>query len=298
METRQFGKTDMRVSVLGFGGAEIGYAGLPLSTAEKLLHEALDAGVNVIDTAECYADSEELIGSAIGKRRKEYYLFTKCGHGPGWTSGWQPKSIQLSLERSLNRLKTDYLDLLQLHSCSEEELRRGSAIEALSAARSRGQTRFIGYSGDSRAALYAVESGAFDALQISVNIADQESLDLVLPRAIQRQMGVIAKRPLANVAWQNGKRLPNDAYARPYWDRLQKLDYDFLLKDLKESVPVALRFTLSVHGVHTAIVGTIKPGRIAENAAALEGGPLPVELFSAIRARWRGVAPAGWVGQT
>ena len=80
MEYRKLGKTDMNVSVLGFGGWEIGYQHISLTTVKKLLNEALDAGINVIDTAECYATSEELIGEAVGKRRKDCYLLTKCGH--------------------------------------------------------------------------------------------------------------------------------------------------------------------------------------------------------------------------
>ncbi len=80
MEQRQFGKTDMRVSVLGFGGAEIGFEKASPQTVAELLHSALDAGLNLIDTAECYMQSEELIGQAVAGRRKDFYLFTKCGH--------------------------------------------------------------------------------------------------------------------------------------------------------------------------------------------------------------------------
>jgi aryl-alcohol dehydrogenase-like predicted oxidoreductase len=115
---------------------------------------------------------------------------------------------------------------------------------------------------------------------------------------VERNIGVIAKRPVANVAWQNGNRPPADSYGRPYWERLQKLDYDFLRGDLKESVATALRFTLSVPGVHTAIVGTAKPGRFTENAAAVACGPLPKGLLESIHLRWREVAPPHWTGQT
>ena len=192
----------MNVSVLGFGGSEIGYEEASLASVSKLLNRALDAGVNVIDTAECYVTSEELIGNAISARRGDYYLFTKCGHERGWSyPDWRPSSLWKSIERSLKRLKTDHVDLLQLHSCSEDELRKGEVIEFLKRARERGYTRFIGYSGDSQAALYAVKSGEFDTLQTSINIADQEALDLTLPLAKKRNMGVIAKRPVANVAW-------------------------------------------------------------------------------------------------
>jgi aryl-alcohol dehydrogenase-like predicted oxidoreductase len=298
MEYRKLGSTDMNVSVLGFGGSEIGYERISPRTAERLLNEALDAGLSVIDTAECYMRSEELIGDAVGKRRSEYYLFTKCGHERGWSHpDWRPESLLRTIERSLKRLKTDCVDLLQLHSCSEAELRQGDVIDALKRARERGHTRYIGYSGDSHAALYAVQCGEFDTLQTSINIADQEALDLFLPVAVKQNLGVIAKRPVANVAWQNGRRPPSDFYARPYWERLQKLQYEFLQGDLKASVATALRFTLTVPGVHTAIVGTRKPGRFAENAAALAAGPLPKDLFDRIWARWHEAANRDWVGQ-
>lgn len=299
MEQRKLGKTDMAVSVLGFGGSEIGYERASSSTAKKLLNQALDAGLNVIDTAECYVTSEELIGAAVGARRGDFFLLTKCGHERGWGQpDWGRESLLRSIERSLKRLKTDYVDLVQLHSCSEAELRKGHVIDALKRARERGYTRYIGYSGDGKAALYAVECGAFDTLQTSVSIADQEALDSFLPLAIERNIGVIAKRPLANVAWHNGDRPPDDFYGRAYWERLRKLKYPFLEGDLKATAAAALRFTLSVPGVHTAIVGTAKPGRFSENAAALAAGPLPKDAFDMIRARWREVALASWTGQT
>jgi aryl-alcohol dehydrogenase-like predicted oxidoreductase len=298
MEKRRLGKTDMNVSILGFGGSEIGYEGASLSAVRKMLQSGLDAGLNVIDTAECYVTSEELIGQAISDRRSDYYLFTKCGHERGWSSpDWRPVSLWRSIERSLKRLKTDHVDLLQLHSCSEAELRKGDVIEFLKQARQRGHTRYIGYSGDGQAALYAVNSGEFDILQTSINIADQEALDLTLPVARQRNIGVIAKRPLANVAWANGDHPPKDGYAYPYWERLQKLKYDFLRADLAQSVATALRFVISVSGVHIAIVGTAKPGRFFENASALEAGTLTSDLFEAIRNRWRETAASNWVGQ-
>jgi aryl-alcohol dehydrogenase-like predicted oxidoreductase len=297
MEMRQFGKTDMRVSVLGFGGAEIGFEKATPETVARLLDDALDAGLKVIDTAECYLNSEELIGQAVSKRRDDFYLFTKCGHpeSPG-KEDWRPESLLQSIERSLKRLKTDRVDLVQLHSCSEAELRKGDVIAALQKAREKGQARYIGYSGDGPAARYAIECGAFDTLQTSVSIADQEALELTLPLAGDRQMGVIAKRPIANAAWRYASK-PENSYHQPYWERLQALKYDFIQADPKQAVAVALRFTLSVPGVHTMIVGTTKPGRWRENAALLDVGPLPMDQFEAIRRRWRQVADPSWVGQ-
>jgi aryl-alcohol dehydrogenase-like predicted oxidoreductase len=298
MERRRLGRTDLMASVLGFGGSEIGYQRVSRRTVARLLDGALDAGLNVIDTAECYEDSEELIGRAVAARRREFYLFTKCGHGRGWGRGdWRPASLLASIERSLKRLATDHLDLIQLHSCSLEALRKGEVITALEHARQRGWTRYIGYSGDGEAARYAIECGRFDTLQTSVSIADQQALDLTLPLARARDMGVIAKRPLANAAWRYARK-PAEPYYQAYWSRLRALDFPFLQKGPDAVASAALRFTIAVAGVHTAIVGTTKPERWSQNAALLEAGALPAEEFEAIRARWRDAADASWTGQT
>ena len=296
MERRRLGKTDMMASVLGFGGSEIGYERVSRAVVARLLGRALDAGLNVIDTAECYDESETLIGEAVGGRRRDFHLFTKCGHAGGWgRAEWRPAALEKSIERSLRRLRTDAVDLIQLHSCSLAELRKGDVIEALERARERGWARYIGYSGDGEAARYAVECGRFDVLQTSVSIADQEALDLTLPLAASRGMGVIAKRPLANVAWQHARK-PSEPYYQTYWSRLRKLDYEFL-REPAAAVSTALRFTLSMPGVHTAIVGTTRPERWPENAKMLEAGALPKRERDRIRARWREVAGASWVGQ-
>jgi aryl-alcohol dehydrogenase-like predicted oxidoreductase len=297
MEMRAFGKTDMQVTVLGFGGAEIGFEKAAPETVAELLNSALDAGLNVIDTAECYLQSEELIGQAIAERRKEFYLFTKCGHPEGPSSeDWRPDSLLASIHRSLRRLRTDHVDLVQLHSCSEDELRKGDVIAALQKARDLGCTRYIGYSGDSKAARFAVECGQFDTLQTSVSIADQEAIELTLPLARERHMGVIAKRPIANAAWRYDRK-PKLEYHQTYWERLQKLSYSFAT-DPAQAANIALRFTLSIPGVHTAIVGTKNPERWHQNAAILEAGPLPQPEIDAIRSRWQAIAEKTWIGQT
>jgi hypothetical protein len=298
VELRQLGRTDMRVSVLGFGGSEIGFQQVAAPTVTRLLDDALDAGLNVIDTAECYEDSEALIGQAVSGRRRDFHLFTKCGHFAGTgRADWRPESLLRSIERSLQRLRTDHLDLVQLHTCSEDELRRGDVIAALERARERGWTRYIGYSGDGAAARYAIECGRFDTLQTSLSIADQEALELTLPLARERNLGVIVKRPIANAAWRTG-RPPERAYHQPYWERLERLEYDFLRAPLADSVATALRFTLGAPGVHTAIVGTTQPGRWRENAARIAAGALDAATLKSIRARWRAVADASWVGLT
>jgi aryl-alcohol dehydrogenase-like predicted oxidoreductase len=284
MEKRILGKTGLQVSVLGLGAHEISHA--PIESAGRLLERALDAGLNVIDTAECYGTSEEFIGRSVSHRRSEYYLFTKCGHASGLDlPDWDPRTIEKSIERSLQRLRTDYIDLIQLHSCSEEILRRGEVIAALQRAREAGKVRAIGYSGDRQAALYAIECGAFDTLQTSVNIADQEAIELLLPPAKALHMGVIAKHPIANVAWLSGRHAA-DPTQRTYRRRLDALNYDFLKSAPDEAVGTALRFTLSVPGVDVAIVGTANPDRWQQNASLLAAGPLPAQSWQAIRKRW------------
>src|SRR5213078_2628519 len=119
-----------------------------------------------------------------------------------------------------------------------------------------------------------------------------------IPIARERDMGVIAKRPIANAAWKSGHK-PIDSYQQPYWERLRKLDYDFIRgRSLEQSIAHALRSTLSVPGVHTAIVGTTKPERWQENAKLLEGAILSEAEIAGIRERWEEIAPSSWIGQT
>ena len=292
MQHKIFGRTGLSVSALGFGGSEIGFHGTPQSDVNALLNAALDAGLNVIDTAAVYADSEQKIGEAVSHRRGEYHLFTKCGNvAREGQKTWTAEVVTANINQSLINLRTDCVDLVQLHSCSEEVLRQGEVIEALVAARDDGKTRFIGYSGDRNDAVYAIQTGLFDTLQTSVNIADQESISLLLPKAKEANMGVIAKRPVANVAWRQEPAA--DAYARAYWERLQFLAYEFLRTP--EAIQIALTFTLA-QDVHTAIVGTTKPGRWSENAALLDN-PISQDQINEIRVRWSEVAAADWAGR-
>jgi aryl-alcohol dehydrogenase-like predicted oxidoreductase len=314
MERRVFGRTGMQVGVLGFGAGEIGSENTPYATVDKLICEAVDAGLNVIDTAPLYSDSEEKIGRALQGRRDQFLLFTKCGRRvprkSSWTGfwlraknkyrrwrdkadppefqspNWNPRVLEWNIEQSLRRLKTDRIDLIQLHSCSEHTLRQGDVIEVLKKARQAGKVLHIGYSGDKEAALYAVRSGHFESLQTSLNIADQEALDMTVPLALQQGMGVIAKRPIANALWRIPR--PENRYYQPYWDRLQMLQYDFLQNG--RALEIALRFPMSVPGVHTMIVGTTNPGHFRQNMEFTNGGTLNQDQFKAICSRWKSVA--------
>lgn len=298
MEHRKLGKTDLEVSVLGFGGAEIGFDNKEQSTVTTLLNSAIDSGLNLIDTAAAYWTSEKMIGEAISNRRKELVLISKCGALDGFTrEDWSKKGILETIENSLRLLKTDHLDIAQLHSCSAEILRQADCIEGLIRAKEKGYTNFVGYSGDNEDAKYAIEMDFFDTLQTSVSIADQTPIDGNIKLAQEKGLGVIAKRPIANAVWRNSEK-PADNYHVPYWERIKKLQFPFLKKSIEKATATALRFTLSIEGVTTAIVGTTKPNRWQENAKYVAEGKLSSEDFNGISERWDEIADESWIGKT
>jgi len=295
MIPRILGKTGLHISPLGYGAAGMD---ADRAVAGRLLNTALDAGITIIDTAECYHHSEASIGEAIGHRRSEYVICTKFGHCGSEDAklpfeDWDPRMIAPSLERSLKRLRTDCVDLLQIHSPPHDRLIDGSLIEPLKAMKKSGKCRFIGFSGDSESALWAVRSEHFDVLQCSISIADQEGV-LFAAEAQARGIGVLAKRPIANAHWASTPTsAPNDF--RDYRRRLQMLDYPFLKGPAAGST--ALRFTLSVPGIVTALVHTSKIERLLENVATASAGPLASAEYQAIRERWNQVAKPDWVGR-
>ena len=275
METRQLGKTDLQVSRLGAGLAEIGFELTLDNVAEagSVLNRALDGGINFLDTSACYDVSEELIGRTIAHRRQEYVLATKCGHITGGYQGkeWTAQTVTDSIDRSLARLKTNYLDLVQLHSCDVDVLERGDVIEALLAAKSAGKTRYAGYSGDNEAALWAVKSGLFDTLQTSFNLVDQHARLRLFPLAEARGLGIIIKRPIANGAW--GASQSPSAYAKQYYDRAAIMQATGPLPALPDDrILLALGFTLAHDEVDTAIVGTRNPDHMLANIRMIESG--------------------------
>jgi aryl-alcohol dehydrogenase-like predicted oxidoreductase len=204
--------------------------------------------------------------------------------------------IAKQIDRSLTRLKTDYVDLLQLHTCSQELLQQGEVIEVIERAKQAGKTRYIGYSGDNEAAKWAVESGRFDALQMSLNVMDQANIDSVLPSVLEKKVGLIIKRPIANAAWLNEPA--EGMYARAYWDRWITLKHPELDTHPDEAVARALHFTLSQPGVCTAIVGSSTRNRFQHNLDLLTRFPHDPAVTESIRARFKAEAPADWIGLT
>ncbi len=291
MEMRRLGRTELTISRLGAGLAEIGFELTPedVLQAGRVLNAALDMGVNFLDTAACYNISEELIGATVASRRQEFILATKAGHVAGDYTGepWTAETVRHSIERSLTRMRTDYLDLVQLHSCEVDVLERGEVIQALLDARQAGKTRFIGYSGDNEAAAWAVESGIFDTLQTSFNLVEQKARYGLLQAAKAQDMGVIIKRPIANGAW--GAPNSPSAYASQYWQRAQAMA---ALGPLPPEAPdnpilLALGFTLAHDEVDTAIVGTKNPDHLRGNIHWVEEElPLAPEVVEELHRRF------------
>lgn len=303
MESRKLGKTGLLVSRLGVGLAAIGEEE-SLENIEKVagvLNAALDGGLTFYDTAECYFDSEEMVGRAISHRRDEFVLATKCGHGDGGldSEDWSYGAIEASIDRSLKRLRTDWLDLVQLHSCGLDVLERGECIRALQDAKQKGKTRFIGYSGDNEAAMWAVESDHFDTLQTSFSLADQGPRHAMFIEAKRRDMGVIAKRPIANGAWGT-KTSPSENlkyqkwYADEYFKRCQSIAAEGPISgDPGDGVLFALGFVFAQEEVDTAIVGTRNPDHMRANIERLKLLPLPYEAVEELRRRWDRL-DSGW----
>jgi len=293
MEYRSYGKTDLKLGMLGVGLAEMGFA-LTLDDVDRatqVLEIALDHGINLIDTAACYGISEELVGRCVARRRDEYILSTKCGHVPDGYSGeeWTSETITDSVDRSLRLMGTDHLDILHLHSCSVEILTRGEVIEALKRAKENGKTRYIAYSGDNEAAEWAVKSGHFDGLQTSFSLVDQKARKSLLPAAARAGMGVIVKRPIANGVWQADES-PSD-YADGYFKRAVAMLAEGPLavgwNETPEPVETALAYALSLPAVTSAIVGTTNPAHMLANIQYLTAiAEFPSEIIEELNRRF------------
>ena len=274
MQKSVLGSTGLEVTRLGMGLAEIGELRLADSSELSQLRNAtLDAGINFLDTAACYGISEEMIGRTIPHRRSEYILATKCGHVPGSYPGeaWSAQTITDSIDRSLILMKTDYLDLVQLHSCGLGILEKGEATDALKRAKEAGKTRFVGYSGDNDDALWAVNSGLFDTLQTSFNLVDQQARTKLFGIAKAREMGIIIKRPIANGVWE-AEHNPS-SYEQEYFQRAQLMAQSGTIHGApNDRIMLALGFVLAHIEVDTAIVGTRNLGHLRANSRMVDSG--------------------------
>ncbi|NOU96320.1 aldo/keto reductase [Paenibacillus sp. LMG 31456] len=189
-----FGQTGHRVSALGFGAMNL--PGVPLQQAGDALNYALDHGINYIDTAAGYRNSEEIIGETISHRRSEYFLATK-------TNKRDYASAKEEIERSLVRLKTDVIDLLQIHYVNyvsefKAAMEENGAYKAALEMKKAGKVRFIGITGHRPELLTKwISKGEFDQVLFHLNLAQPFALNELIPKLTEMGMGKVAMKPLS-----------------------------------------------------------------------------------------------------
>jgi aryl-alcohol dehydrogenase-like predicted oxidoreductase len=279
---RNFGNTGLKVSALGFGAGEIGDYAISEKESEKTLNSVLDLGINLIDTARGYYASEVRIGKYISHRRNEFILSTKVGYGIEGYNNWSYDIVIAGVDEALKLMKTDYFDIVHLHSCDLETLKRGEVIEALNKTVEQGKVKVAAYSGENEELKYAVDSNLFRSVQTSINICDQIDLDGSIKIAKNKGLGVIAKRPVANAPWKYLER-PAGKYVEEYWHRWKTMN----LPEQENWLDTFLRFSVYAKGVDTAIVGTTNIEHLKSNIKIIEKGPLESELNDLIIERFK-----------
>jgi aryl-alcohol dehydrogenase-like predicted oxidoreductase len=295
VDPRPLGRTGRHVSPLGYGSVPVGREGYPYADAERLLNALLDAGITLIDTAAAYGDAEEVIGRAVAHRRDEFTLVTKTGAGRGYVPAWSAPEIEAAIDDSLRKLRTEVLDVVLLHTCDLEILRRGEALAALQRAKELGKTRWIGYSGDNEALDHAIDLGVFDVVEASYSLLDQVNRDSIR-RAAAAGLGVLLKRPIANAVPGRTTR-PESEYAAEYWPRWQAMALSAEDVDGLPWSEAALRFAAFVDGAACALVGSGSLAHFEANIEALNRGALPPETVTRLEQRFDECA-GNWPGLT
>ncbi len=293
IEQRSFGSTGLKVPVLGFGAGEIGDGSLSESNVEYLLNQILDVGINLIDTARAYGLSEERIGRHLSRRRHEFVLATKVGYGIHGQEDWTYECVRTGIDEALRIMRTDFIDIVHLHSCPIDTLKNGEPLRALQEAVHDGKVRVPGYSGEKEALEWAVESGHFGSVEHSINICDQRSLETSLRREADKGLGIIAKRPIANAPWRF-EECPKGDYCEEYWWRWKTMNIDPGGLEWQE---LALRFSAFTSGVCSSIVGTKNLTHLNENLKIIAKGPLPAHLYESIRSAFKRNDPGWWRGE-
>ena len=232
---RSLGATGVTVPVLGYGTAPLGKSDVSREHAERCLNHAIDRGITYLDTSPDYG-SEPHVGAVMQSRRDEVFLATKVNRR-------SRDGVLEELKESLDRLQTSHVDLIQVHAVNawadlEQVLAPDGAVAGLLEAREQGLVRFIGITGHARPELlgYALEQYPFDTVLVALGMADRlvtSPETFVLPRAVQRNVGVIAMKVFGH-----------GTFAR---------------RDL------ALRYSLGLPGVSLAILGMDNVEQIDEN---------------------------------
>lgn len=254
MNRRRLGKTELMVSPIGFGGIKL--PEVEQDDATELLNAAIDRGIDFVDTARGYGDSEQKIGEALSHRRSEFYLSSKSGAVDG-------DSMRRDLETSLTNLKTDYLDIYFMHNLRTDEgfesvMGKGGALEALRKAQSEGLVHHVCFSSHRFLGTMkrGILCGEFEAIMVSYNILNDELVDEeVMPLAKENDLGVVAMKPLAGGALVSPAGLSIETESG---------------QTVAINATQALRFVLSHDAVTIAIPGMTNLRELEENIAAGE----------------------------
>jgi aryl-alcohol dehydrogenase-like predicted oxidoreductase len=305
LPTRTLGRTGLSVTTLGFGALElrgmVAGVGRLLSPGQpaEILNAVLDAGINYIDVAVDYGEAEEHIGKHISHRRSEFYLASKCGC-PLDNAGFQPEertrfgvplprfhdytkdSIVNACHQSLRRMKTDYLDIVQLHfSPTREVLEQEGAIETLQELQRVGKIRYLGCSSILPNIFDHIEMGVFDVLQVPYSILQPEHAEAIAAAAAAG-LGIVIRGGVAR-----GEPGAGQGNAQ-VWDRWERAEPGDLLEGMS-ATEFLLRATISNTDAHTTIVGTLNPAHLRENVEAVRKGPLPTALLEEANRRMAAV---------
>lgn len=314
MQVRDLGKTGIKVSEIGFGAWAIGgpaeAKGTPLgwgrtSDDESLaaIRRARDLGVNFFDTADSYGfgRSESLLGIVLSRRRQEVVIATKVGVvrdiGADLRKDFSGQHIFHAVDGSLKRLRSDYIDLYQLHNPTLDDLRRGELQEAMDRLQELGKIRYWGVSiGTPEEGLEIVRNGWGYTLQVLYNVLNQAPAKELFPLAKERGYGIIARVPLASGLLTGKFRtdtvFPQDDVRQNFFTP-RRLEEAIVRVDEAKSIigggarnltEAALRFVLANDAVSTTIPGAKNARQVEANVAAAEGR-LPPEVVDKLRLR-------------
>jgi len=284
------GKTDMEVSRLSFGGLFISKIGGSFDQASAALRRGLELGINYFDTAPSYANSEEVLGRALGDSDVPFFISTKLG---GWPEPFDPRSLdhlRRSLKRSLRLLRRDYVDILMIHEPDRPgqydwfeswDPVTGPVCDFLRECKEEGLIRYTGIGGTTVYELaHIIDHGDFDVVLTAFNssLLWGEAFDTVIPAAKRKGMGVISGSPLQQ-GWLS-RRYDEEIRRNPPWlsparrDQLKRL-YALLDEIDMPIAEVSLRFVLSQPGIDTVLMGARSTDEVEMNVRAEEAGPLP-----------------------
>lgn len=292
LPTATLGRTGLTVTRLGYGAMEVRgtriWGGRPVTDEEagRILNAVLDAGINFIDTANDYGRSEEFIGRFLAKRRSEFVLATKCGctvvrkdeNTDDTPHVWTRENLFRGLNESLERMKTDYVDVMQLHNPSVEQVEQGDLVAALQEMKRQGKVRWIGCSSTHPHLPTYIGWGVFDVFQIPYS-ALERAHEQAIQEAADSGAGVIVRGGVAR--GEPGQGLGN----QDRWTQWEAAKLDELLPPGETRTGFLLRWTLNQPGMSTNIVGTKSPQHLQENVAAAQRGPLPDDLYAEAKRR-------------